>query len=125
MFKKNESYKRFLKMHKRHRKEQVKRAKNFHEWMWWDLHDDIIQRIEHMLEYYKAGDNVWQCEESRIKIILDLEEILNINKQIIDIEQSQDLAQTMEDYQKEQSDINKLYLKMYKKIGQRIQHWFD
>ena len=122
---KSDSYKNFLKMHKRHHKEQVARAKEFCEWRWWDLHDDVVQRIKHMLEYYVTGDNVWQCMETREKIIQQLEEILDIAKQIEEKEREADNFETPEKYDECQTKIDALYVEMYKKIGENIQHWYD
>jgi hypothetical protein len=72
----------FNKMHRRHRRELIKHAKKTCEWDWCWLHDSIIMQIKHMHEYYTAGNNVWQSDETRLLIIEQLKHILDIEAEI-------------------------------------------
>jgi hypothetical protein len=72
----------YNKMHRKHRKELVKLAKETGEWDWSWLHDMVIMQIRHMHEYYTAGNNVFQNEESLTSLIDSLKYVLDLNDKI-------------------------------------------
>ena len=69
-------------MHRRHRKELIKHAREICEWDWGWLHNSIIMQIRHMHEYYTAGNNVWQTDETRLPVIEQLKHVLDLNAEI-------------------------------------------
>lgn len=72
----------YRKMHRRHRKELIKHAKETREFDWGWLHDSVIMQIRHMHEYYTERNNVWQTDETLIPIIQSLKYVLNLNDEI-------------------------------------------
>ena len=125
-------------MHKRHRKELIKHAKNTKEWDWCYLQDSVLMQIKHMYEYYNNGHNVWQSDESRLEIVEQLKEVLDIFDEIEKLYdcdfyydyQKQTLYYIISDTKK--SDANEyykyeqeLYLKLYSTIGKYIRYWWD
>ena len=62
----SKNYRAYKKMHKQHKKDLKKLIKVDAEWDWSFLHDFVITKIRHMHEYYVAGNNVWQTDETRL-----------------------------------------------------------
>lgn len=108
---------RYRKMHRRHSKELIKLAKETSEYDWCWLHEMVIMQIKHMHEYYSAGDNVWQMDESRLEIVEQLKYVLDLNDEIDRLED----IWTLESIDK----INELYEELYGSIGKNIQRWWD
>ena len=128
----------YNKMYKSHRKELIKHAKNTKEWDWSYLQDSVLMQIKHMYEYYKNGNNVWQSDESRLEIVEQLKEVLDIFDEI----EKLDNCDTYYDYRKQTSyyiisdtkklDVkeyykyeDELYIKLYSTIGKYIRYWWD
>jgi hypothetical protein len=136
----NKEQRMFDKMHRRHRKELVKHAKETREWDWGWLHDSIIMQIRHMHEYYSAGNNVWQTDESRLPIVEQLQHILDLEAEI-DRMQDDDLgveyvhengvctASFPDDYTERVQEWHKreqgLYEELYGSIGKHLRWWWD
>jgi hypothetical protein len=70
----------YHKMHRKHRRELIKLAKEDREYDWSYLHDIVMTKIRHMYEYYEAGNNVWQSEESLNKVLSTLKEVIDLDK---------------------------------------------
>jgi hypothetical protein len=131
--------KSFRKMRRRHRKELIKHAKDTREWDWSWLHDSVIMQIQHMYEYYSAGNNVWQDDTSRLDIVRRLKEVLDINQQIKDIQEAPfyhkphpDCSSYIElpngcrmSLKESQERETQLYRELYSSIGQNIEFWWD
>lgn len=133
----------YRKMYRRHRKAMIKLAKEDQDWDWCFLHDLVITKIKHMYEYYLAGNNVWQNDESsnevceQLKHILDLQNELDtlwddydnydvereiIKDGVIKVNVSDEaLAIHRAKYDREQA----LYEEIYSYIGKYIQWWWD
>ena len=118
----------YRKMHRKHRRELVKLAKETVDWDWIFLHRMVLMQIHHMYEYYVANNNVWQAEESRMTVINQLKEVLDIGQQIEDMEN--------EDYElpegneaefviERQSKEQALYNSLYSSIGKNLRWWWD
>ena len=116
----------FYKMHRRHRKELIKLAKEDGEWDWCYLHDLVMTKIRHMYEYYSAGNNVWQSEESLNKVLSTLKEVIDLDKEWDDLWEKcyvkDDARMTIIEYQDKQE---KIVQELYSKIGQNIFWWWD
>ena len=72
----------YRKMHRRHKRELVKLAKTIREWDYGWLYDSTIMQIRHMYEYYTAGNNVWQSDESLLPLIDSLKYVLNLDNEL-------------------------------------------
>jgi hypothetical protein len=72
----------YRKMYKKHRKEMIMLAKKDRDFDWHYLHDLVITKIKHMYEYYNAGNNVWQTDETRIPILDQLSHVLDLQYEI-------------------------------------------
>lgn len=107
----------YHKMHQEHRKELIKLAKETHEYDWGWLHEMVIMQIRHMHEYYSAGNNVYQVDESRLQIVEELKQALDMQEEIKFAEMDFDLKSV----DKEQE----LYEKLYSFIGKNIRKWWD
>ena len=107
-------------MHRRHRKELIKHAKNSGEWDWSFLHDSVIMQIRHMYEYYTAGNNVMQADESRLPIVEQLKHILDLEDKIHQLED-----EPIEEYASYIKKEQELYEEIYNSIGKHLQWWWD
>ena len=130
----------YLKMHRKHRRELVKLAKNTYEWDWRYLHDLVMLQIKHFYEYYSERNNVWQTDETLIPIIEQLKHILDLDAEITKgveddygveyVEKDgkvtavfpDDFIKKMnENEEKEQQ----LYEELYGSIGKNLRWWWD
>lgn len=110
----------YRKMHRRHRKELIKLAEETREWDWFWMHDSMIMQIRHMHEYYTAGNNVWQCDESRLPIIEQLQHVLDLEAEIKKM-QDDDFGAVYTWHKREQE----LYEELYLYIAKNMKHWWD
>ena len=128
----------FNKMHRRHRKELIKLAKETNEYDYCWLHESVIMQIKHMYEYYSAGNNVWQVDESRLKIVSQLEHTLSLIRELEKIESGdytlelsfgENKLTKPENYHERTLDleerVNRLYEEIYSSIGRNIRYWWD
>lgn len=136
----NKEQRVFNKMHRRHRKELVKHAKQTREWDWGWLYDSVIMQIRHMHEYYTAGNNVWQDDERRFTLIEQLKHILDLNEEINWMEDydlgceyvhkdgvvtaiiPDDFRERVEKHEKRTQE---LYEELYNSIGKNLRWWWD
>lgn len=137
----NKERRAYNKMHRRHRKELIKHAKKTNEYDWCWLHESIIMQIKHMHEYYSAGNNVWQIDESRLQIVEQLKHVLDLQAEIEKTEEDSCGAEyvyeddelvkiifpddhskrVLENEKKEQE----LYDELYSHIGKYLKWWWD
>lgn len=129
----SKEWRTYNKMHRRHRKELIKHAKKTGEWDWCWLHESIIMQIKHMHEYYSAGNNVWQVDESRLKIVEQLKHILDLQSEIdrmeddeycVDCVYENDMLikDKILEYEKKEQE---LYEELYGSIGKYLRWWWD
>lgn len=116
--------KAYSKMHRKHRKELTKHAKKTSEYDWCWLHESIIMQIKHMHEYYSAGNNVWQVDESRLQIVTQLRHILDLDVKIERMENDypDDYKDKVLEYDKKEQE---LYEELYSYIGKYLRWWWD
>lgn len=133
----------YNKMHRRHRKELVKLAKETGEWDSSWLYRSIIMQIRHMHEYYSNGNNVWQTDETRLPIVEELKHILDCDAEIERLESEHfgldwvDKGNKLEfiypegrEAYREKADakerkINELYEEIFNSIGKNLRNWWD
>ena len=113
----NKEMRVYRKMHRRHRKELIKHAKETREWDWGWLHDSVIMQIRHMYEYYTARNNVCQSEESLASLINSLKYVLDLNDKINHL---------YDDHTKGFVDEEALlYKEIYMYISDNLLSWWD
>lgn len=137
----NKEQRAYNKMHCKHRRELIKHAKKTGEWDWCWLHESIIMQIKHMHEYYSAGNNVWQADESRLQIVEQLKHVLDLEAEIERVQEDDCGAEhvyengelvkiifpddhnkrVLENEKKEQE----LYEELYHTIGKHLRWWWD
>ena len=117
---KSKETRKYCKMHRKHRKELIKLAKETREWDFGWLHNMVIMRIKHMYEYYSAGNLVYQSEESLNKVLESLKHTLDLQDELDAL--WDDCDEKDEDLFKRESE---LYAEIYTYIGQNIQWWWD
>ena len=116
----------YRKMHRRHRKELVKLAKETKPYDYGWLHESTIMQIRHMYEYYTARNNVWQSDESLLSLIDSLKYVLDLNDELDHLwdnpvvikDDKQDLIE------RSKKEMN-LYQEIYWHIGSNIMTWWD
>lgn len=136
----NKEMRAFRKMHRRHRKELIKHAKQTCEWDWSWLHDSIIMQVRHMLEYYTERNNVWQSDETRLPIIEQLQHILDLEAEIDRMQDDDNGVEYIyengvckpvypddfrERVQKWCDREQELYEELYGLIGKHLRWWWD
>jgi hypothetical protein len=72
----------YYKMRRKHRKELIKLAKEDRDSDWEYMHTLIITKIRHMHEYFSAGNNVWQTDETLLPIIEELKHVLDMQAEM-------------------------------------------
>ena len=77
----------FNKMHRRHRKELIKLAKETNEYDYCWLHESVIMQIRHMYEFY-TGNDVHQSDESKSEIIQQLQHVLDLEHELEETEEN-------------------------------------
>ena len=130
----------FRKMRRRHRKELVKLVKETSEWDWGWLHDMIIMQIRHMHEYYSAGNNVWQSDETLLPTIEQLKHVLDLDEEIDKVydddfdavfvhENGKITVNFPDSYWEDAKECMKreqeLYEELYSFIGKNLRNWWD
>lgn len=130
----------FRKMHRRHRRELIKLAKETGEWDWCWLHDMVIMQVRHMYEYYTENNNVWQSDESRLPIIEQLQHVIDLEAEIDRMQDDNNGVEFIHEdgkvtaiYPDDFSERVKkwtdreqeLYEELYGSIGKNLRWWWD
>lgn len=137
----NKEMRAFYKMNRKHRKESIKMIKEYCDWDWSYFHDLVMTKIRHMYEYYSAGNNVWQSEESLNEVLTSLKHVLDLQEELdnvfkyvpapeMKINDDKSLTFTWSEEARKRSDEaykrhDELYEEIYSYIGQKIQWWWD
>lgn len=131
----------YKKMHKQHKKELKKLIKVDAEWDWCFLHDLVITKIRHMYEYYKAGNHVFQSDETLLPLIDELKYVLDLQDELdhlFDNKPSPEMIKNENgsltfiwtDEARAQSDAlyereDEIYKEIYTYIGKHLRGWWD
>lgn len=124
----------FNRMHRRHRRELVKLARKTYEYDYGWLHESVVLQIQHMYEYYKEGNNVWQTDATKLPILEQLKQVLDWVSEfdednVADLDFVHEEIVCRDGHREKMSDIeakeSELYQKIYSYIGQYIQWWWD
>ena len=110
----------YRKMRRRHRKELVKLAKETRPFDYGWLDELVHTQIRHMHEYFSAGNNVWQTDETRLPIVEQLKYVLDLYDAIDNIWTSDNLG-----YDQCRNKEFELYQKLYSYVGEHLQEWWD
>ena len=128
----------YRKMHRKHRKELIDHAKKTCERDYGWLHTSVIMQIRHMYEYYSAGNNVYQCEESKNEVIKQLKHVLDLVDELDNLWDTWEYdpiknddgsitvtEESRNNYRKINDREEELYEEIYSYIGKNIQWWWD
>lgn len=102
---------KYRKMQRKHTKELVKVAKKTKDFDYGYFHDLVMKQIHNMYEMYGDRDVVWQVDESRLEIVGQLKEIIDLN----------DKLPASVSYEDERNTVKQIYTK----IGEYIMYWWD
>jgi hypothetical protein len=107
----------YRKMVNKHRAELIELAKADNDWDWAFLDDFVRVKIKHMYEYYSRGNNVYQSDESRLKIVDELKHVMDLYEELDNVWDIPDI-----DHMKREDE---LYEEIYGYIGCTIRGWWD
>lgn len=110
----------YRKMHRRHRRELVKLAKEVREWDYGWLDELVRTKVRHMYEYFSEGNNVWQTDDTRLPIVEQLRHVLDLYDELDNLWDGipNDIVDI---YSRE----DELYEEIYSYIGCHIREWWD
>lgn len=116
----------YYKMHRKHRKELIKLAKEDREWDWSYFHTIVMTKIKHMYNYYSAGNNVWQSEESLNTVLSTLKEVIDLDEEWDNLwdncyDENNARASVLKYREREEEIVKELY----KKVGENMMWWWD
>lgn len=103
--------KKYRKMQRKHTKELVKVAKKTKDFDYGFFHELVMKQIHNMCEMYSDRECVLQVDESRLEIVNQLKEIIDLNDK---------LSATVS-YEDEKDILKQIYTK----IGENIMYWWD
>jgi hypothetical protein len=112
--------KAYRKMAKRHRKELIKFDKKGADYDYCYLHNYVVMKIKHMYEYYSSRNNVWQADETLVKVVETLKHAIELSDAIDNVYDDSNIP-LGEAWKVEEG----LYKEFYKYIGENIQWWWD
>ena len=131
----------YRKMHRRHRRELIKLAKEDAAWDWEFLHTLVLTKIRHMYEYYKDGNCVWQVDEERLKTVAELKHVLDLQEEldnvfndmprpIIKVNDDRSVTFTCNEEDDKRADEmfkreDELYKEIYCYITEYLRGWWD
>ena len=128
----------YRKMYRRHRKELVKLAKEVKPFDWGWLDELVLTQIKHMHEYFAAGNNVWQTDETRLPIVKQLKHVLDLYEEMDNLDETYpskcihtddgvviSTDESAQAYRKREERIMELYEEIYSYIGSNLQWWWD
>jgi hypothetical protein len=79
-----------------------------------------------MYEYYSAGNNVWQTDETRVPICAQLNHILQLQEEIDHIYDEVEVNKlSVEDTTNIWKKESELYKSIYTFIGEHLEEWWD
>ena len=134
-------YRDHFRLYKKHKKENIKAAKEFCDSDYGYLHDFVRLQLQHMLEFYSDARNCMQVDESRLQIVEELKQVLSmfdeldhvydgegIDVKFIPIDDCQ-CKMEFEHKSKSTEDLfekeHRLYREIYAYIGEHIEAWWD
>lgn len=119
----------YRKMYRRHRKEMVKLAKKVREWDYGWIDELVLTQIKHMHEYFSAGNNVWQTDETRLPIVEQLKHVLDLYEELDSLwdmdTKGPDNLDSTEKIKWQYTREYELYEEIYSFIGSNLKGWWD
>ncbi len=132
------SMRAYRKMYRRHRKELIGLAKQDRDFDYGWLDEFVHMKIKHMYEYFSAGNNVWQTDETRLPIVEQLKHVLDLYDELDNLWDSHicghiknedgsitPTEESTKSYIKIRDREQELYEEIYSYIGKYIQWWWD
>lgn len=103
--------KKYRKMQRKHTRELVKVAKKTKDFDYGFFHGLVMRQIHNMYEMYSDRECIMQVDESRLEVVNQLKEIIDLNDK---------LSATVS-YENEKDILKQIYTK----IGENIMYWWD
>lgn len=126
---KKKSMREYRKMHRRHRKELVKLAKEVRPFDWGWLDELVHAQIKHMYEYFSAGNNVWQTDETRLPIVEQLKHVMDLYEELDNIwdrdTKGEDGFDSVDKIKAQYQREEDLYREIYSYVGCHLKEWWD
>ena len=110
----------YRKMYRRHRRELVKLAKQVREWDYGWIDGLVLTQIKHMYEYFSAGNNVWQTDETRLPIVEQLKHVLDLYEELDSVGDG-----SATNYAQIRIREQELFEEIYNYVGCHLQEWWD
>lgn len=127
----------YRKMYRRHKRELVKLAKEARPFDWGWLDELVLTQVKHMYEYFSAGNNVWQTDETRLPITEQLKHVLDLYEEmdhlyeaypssyIVNDDSSVTIMDGCQNYINREKRRQELFEEIYSYVGCHIQEWWD
>ena len=120
----DKEYHKYVKMRSEHRRKLKKMASEDCDFDAGYMHDLVIAKILNMYEYYSFGHNVWQCDESRLKIVEQLNHVMDLQIELESV-YSDEGKYAQYNVADRMAREEELYKEIYCYIGENILNWWD
>ena len=119
----------YRKMRRRHRRELMRLAKQVQPFDYGWLDELVLTQVKHMYEYFAAGNNVWQTDETRLPIVEQLKHVLDLYEEM-DCIWSRDTKDeggfdSIDKIKAQYAREDELYREIYSYIGSNLTGWWD
>lgn len=119
----------YRKMRRRHRRELMRLAKQVQPFDYGWLDELVLTQVKHMYEYFAAGNNVWQTDETRLPIVEQLKHVLDLYEEM-DCIWSRDTKDeggfdSIDKIKAQYAREDELYREIYSYIGSNLKGWWD
>ena len=115
---------KYVKIRNKHRRRLKKMASEDCDFDAGYMHDLVIAKILNMYEYYSLGYNVHQCDESRLKIVEQLNHVMDLQIELESVysDEGKYAQYNVADRMVREEE---LYKEIYCYIGENILNWWD
>ena len=120
----DKEYRKYIKIRNKHRKALKKMASEDCDFDFGYIHDLVVAKILNMHEYYSLGYNVWQCDESRLKIVEQLNHVIDLQIELQSV-YSDEGKYAQYNAADRMAREEELYKEIYCYIGENILNWWD
>ena len=120
----DKEYRKYIKIRNKHRRKLKKMASKDYDFDFGYMHDLVIAKILNMYEYYSLGHNVWQCDESRLKIAEQLNHVMDLQIELESV-YSDEGKYAQYNVADRMAREEELYKEIYCYIGENILNWWD
>lgn len=120
----DKEYRKYIKIRNKHRRKLKKMASEDCDFDFGYIHDLVVAKILNMYEYYSSGYNVVQCDESRLKIVEQLNHVMDLQIELESV-YSDEGKYAQCNAADRMAREEELYKEIYCYIGENILNWWD